>query len=326
MWYYVASGAAVLVAAALVILVTLARRRATSQPFVKGENRQELDLRSDTTLSEKPKKGPDNDFWFIVPEEALVDKAEQLKKSVLEISGMARKIISDTNAFSSQIGDHKRNLIKLRTLTEIHELEKRVIDALSNVQETNSQITKKLSASAKKIYEQEKLVDQLRVKSVTDSLTNLYNRAGFEGKIREELERFRRYNSLFTLIMADIDWFKRINDTYGHSTGDNVLQIIGKLILTNIRTIDFAARYGGEEFAVILPETKLEEGYNIADRIRRSTEKTNFKHGEKRMNITLSFGVAMCDKEDTYQSLIDKADSALYKAKDGGRNQVILGE
>jgi len=336
LWIIIAGGAAVLVGGAIAVIVAGSRKRG-AKPHSLQTSLQDRDRevqppseketgKPDSADGVAPPSSPAEEFRIVVPEEILVDKAEKLKESVRELTGLAQNLISETETFNSRIGDHKIQIAKMKTLTEIKELEKRFMSELTTMQETNKGVTEKLHSSAKKITEQEKLLDQLRVKSITDGLTNLYNRAAFDSKLREEMDRFSRYKRPCTLIIADIDHFKNINDTYGHTTGDRVLQILSKIIKSTIRNIDFAARYGGEEFAVILPETNLDEGLIAAERIRKAVESTNFKRGEKRIKLTISLGVAFYQETDTFQGWIERADSALYRAKEGGRNQVRQGE
>lgn len=162
----------------------------------------------------------------------------------------------------------------------------------------------------------------LEIKANTDSLTGLYNHKYSFNRIGEEIERHRRYGSkTFSIIMFDIDHFKKINDTYGHLKGDDILISCAGLIVNNLRNIDISGRYGGEEFVVILPETELESCFIVADRIRTAIYKTNFKIPEK---VTISGGVAEYNGNSTVEELIKEADGKLYRAKKNGRNQVVL--
>lgn len=162
----------------------------------------------------------------------------------------------------------------------------------------------------------------LEIKANTDSLTGLYNHKFIFNRIGEEIERHRRYGSNnFSIIMFDIDHFKKINDIHGHLKGDDVLISCAGLIVNNLRTIDISGRYGGEEFVVILPETELESCFIVADRIRTAISKYNFKLPG---NITISGGVAEYNGSHTVEELIKEADDKLYRAKKNGRNQVVL--
>ena len=155
-----------------------------------------------------------------------------------------------------------------------------------------------------------------------DSLTGLNNRRHFDEIMEKENERAGRYHHPTSLIMLDLDYFKKVNDTFGHQTGDLVLQSLGKILLEVVRQSDTPCRYGGEEFTVILPETRLCEAKNIAERIRQRIEQQNIvTHNNIHLRITASFGIASTEENRTVD-LIAAADQALYQAKENGRNRV----
>ncbi len=157
----------------------------------------------------------------------------------------------------------------------------------------------------------------------TDGLTGLNNHMSFQERLAEEIERARRYGSRVSLLMIDIDHFKDFNDTFGHVSGDEVLKKIGRILMDNIRAIDFASRYGGEEFTVILPEVSLDGAVIVAERIREAVEKNPVRINGKEAVVTLSIGVATFpDDALSREDLIDRADKALYLAKRTGRNKV----
>lgn len=161
--------------------------------------------------------------------------------------------------------------------------------------------------------------------SVMDGLTNVYNRRYLEQRLSEEVAYSRRYGKPLTVGLLDIDFFKRLNDTYGHQAGDFVLKRVSALLSSALREYDVVARYGGEEFAIILPTTPKGKGASIAERLRCSVGETEFLFKDKSIQTTLSCGVA-CFPEDgeTAEALVAAADRALYAAKARGRNQVHL--
>lgn len=170
------------------------------------------------------------------------------------------------------------------------------------------------------------LQNKLAMLATTDGLTGLYNHRTFQTRLSEELLRAERYNKSIILLLLDIDHFKRFNDTYGHQTGDEVLKTIAKIIKGNTRKVDFPARYGGEEFAVILPESDCDHAMIVAERIRASVMDYPFYLNDgSRIQITVSIGIS-CFPKDAIQKedLIKKADTALYHAKNRGRNRVSL--
>jgi diguanylate cyclase (GGDEF)-like protein len=165
--------------------------------------------------------------------------------------------------------------------------------------------------------------------SSRDALTGLYNRWFVLEKIDSEMNRALRHGSPMSLLMLDIDHFKRVNDTWGHGAGDQVLQAIGKLLRDSCRVYDVPGRYGGEEFCIVLPETKPGNTSVVAERIRSRMEATQLQCGETSINVTASIGIAGMDASESNEllspaALIERADRALYSAKNRGRNRVEL--
>ncbi len=162
----------------------------------------------------------------------------------------------------------------------------------------------------------------LEVLSIRDELTVLYNRRYVLKRLDEEIERAKRYNRVFTCIMIDIDYFKKINDTYGHSIGDIVLRYMGEVLRKNLRTVDIASRYGGEEFLLILPETDLTGAKVVAEKLRHIVSNTEPPEGlPENFRFTISLGIAIYPYDaESRERLINAADEALYTAKGAGRN------
>lgn len=158
----------------------------------------------------------------------------------------------------------------------------------------------------------------------TDPLTRLCNRRHLNEKLEVELNRCFRGSNPLSLIMTDIDHFKRVNDQYGHQVGDEVLTNVADLLQEQLRTYDLAARYGGEEFCLVLPETDLDAACEVAERIRQRAEQMSFPAPMEGYTLTMSFGVAAYDgtTEGSIDEIIRFADDALYEAKNAGRNQV----
>ena len=161
----------------------------------------------------------------------------------------------------------------------------------------------------------------------TDFLTGLKTRGYFEQQLELEIARSERNRQSFALLMVDIDWFKPLNDRYGHHAGDQVLRDVAALLMKDMRDLDTVARYGGEEFVIILPETTESEAQFVAQRLRRAVEQSRFFAGSPRAveRLTVSLGVAMFGADGHFrQQLIENADAALYAAKNQGRNRVVL--
>jgi diguanylate cyclase (GGDEF)-like protein len=167
----------------------------------------------------------------------------------------------------------------------------------------------------------EAFIGKIAELSSSDGLTKLYNRSYLLTKIKEELKRYKRYKTTFSLMILDIDDFKKINDKYGHQKGDDILKKLGTILNNSRRDLDICARYGGEEFAIVLPHTDSNEAGMISERLRKKIE-DYFKNENK---ITISIGVSNCPVSSiSLEELIKKADEALYESKRSGKNKTTL--
>jgi diguanylate cyclase (GGDEF)-like protein len=165
----------------------------------------------------------------------------------------------------------------------------------------------------------------LREMASRDFLTSLLNRREAYRRIQEEKARAKRTGAPVSFILLDIDHFKRLNDTYGHNAGDMVLKGLAVKLMEALRDYDIACRYGGEEFLVVSPETDLEQAYKLAERLRMTIAATAFSAEAQDISITVSIGVAQLQDDDSIETVISRADAALYQAKNRGRNRVMAG-
>lgn len=168
-------------------------------------------------------------------------------------------------------------------------------------------------------------MDAEHLKALTDPLTSLPNRAGYDEQIQSEFERWKRYQQQFSIVVCDLDHFKRINDSFGHLAGDKVLRLIANILSRQSRATDFVARYGGEEFVILMPSTGAHEAKKAVEKIRQSIENSPFNFHGKPVQITMSFGVAEITLDESLDALFERADRALYRAKGDGRNRIELG-
>lgn len=170
--------------------------------------------------------------------------------------------------------------------------------------------------------------EALRKEATHDHLTGVWNRAGILDILQRECARMTRTKGRIAVIMADIDHFKSVNDTYGHFAGDDVLREVCRRMQAAVRSYDSIGRYGGEEFVIVLPDSEVLSGTEQAERLRKGVSAKPVETGEIEIPVTLSLGVAVLgpNQTDGYQSLLRVADAALYRAKESGRNRTCLGE
>ncbi len=159
--------------------------------------------------------------------------------------------------------------------------------------------------------------------STVDELTKLHNRRYFIEALDGEFERAIRYDAEIALVVLDLDYFKKVNDTYGHPTGDRVLTVVGKILNDHVRRSDIACRYGGEEFAVILPNLSEENVFPAYERFRELVSKQLFEYESAQIRITVSIGIAFSNDAESANELLAHADQALYQAKETGRNRIV---
>ncbi|MBI9099352.1 MAG: diguanylate cyclase [Spirochaetaceae bacterium] len=200
-----------------------------------------------------------------------------------------------------------------------------VYASISPIFNKKGQIIRYLGIQEDISYRKE-LIRQLEEKSSTDSLSGLINRRTFFEKMDIEVERSRRRGYVFVLMMIDVDFFKKVNDTYGHQIGDKVLINLSDNLRASLRSADICARIGGEEFIIVLPETRLDHGVKSAERLRKYIEEHPFAVDEKVISYTVSIGVTLWNKDEKLESTINRADEYLYRAKKEGRNRIVSEE
>ncbi len=211
------------------------------------------------------------------------------------------------------------SLGELRAKTRRIEREKRI---LTKLKETNEQLEVAVERANHMAMEAEVAKQELLAQSRTDLLTGVFNRRAILSQIEIELSRAQRENKKVSFSLLDIDHFKKINDTYGHMAGDDVLREVVRRISKAIRKYDSLGRFGGEEFLVVIPGAKKSDAYTIGERIRSAIGETDFSINGSKIRVTASLGVVTGDGNANIDDLIAMADKAMYQAKDNGRNRV----
>ncbi len=186
-----------------------------------------------------------------------------------------------------------------------------------------TQLTQRIKTIEQESNELRQSATLSRDRALKDALTGIWNRQALDEVMEKEYTRWLRYQNPLSIIVWDIDYFKRVNDSYGHAAGDKVLKTIAQIFKQATRDADFIARFGGEEFMGIFPETRLEEALSLANKIREKVANSKFHYENKPVPITASAGLAMFRPNDSIDAVFKRADKALYRAKDSGRNRCL---
>ncbi|MFT6030549.1 MAG: diguanylate cyclase [Oleiphilaceae bacterium] len=227
------------------------------------------------------------------------------------------------NGYSESLEMLTHQVTSIAQLSDLETLISKLVSEAHTRNKENEAFRFKIKEMSKEVEDLDKRLKRVAIDANTDALTGIYNRRAFNQKLSEELADKKKNLSI---IMIDIDHFKRLNDTYGHLTGDKVLKFVASLIGKNIRGQDYLARFGGEEFVIILPDTPLEKALCVANNIRSYLSKQKLydsSNDEQLGCLTLSMGVSFRTATDNTEKLIGRADKCLYLAKSQGRNKAI---
>jgi diguanylate cyclase len=228
---------------------------------------------------------------------------------------------------------------RLKTAVEaqVHNIQSALKNSLPEKDDNQASLSSQLTSLVERVQRMEKQdadireqLEQEKIRAVTDKLTGLPNREAYSERVHDEMLRWQRYQHPLSLAVLDIDFFKKVNDQYGHQMGDKVLKAVSSSVANRLREVDFIARFGGEEFVLLLPETSAEDALHMLNRTRERLAKTQMKSKnsdgeETKFTVTFSIGIAQFTEGDTSEEVFERADKALYEAKEKGRNQCIIG-
>ena len=243
-----------------------------------------------------------------------------------QVMAMIGAAAGNASSYTESLADVTQKLGVAADEPAVRAIVESLVQATKEMEKNNQALEERLSASKQEITELQQNLETVRSESLTDPLTSLANRKYFDDALAKAMADARAKGEPLSLMMTDIDHFKKFNDSYGHLTGDQVLRLVAVSAKQNVKGQDIAARYGGEEFAIVLPNTVLRSAITVADHIRRAVmtkELMKRSTGEHLGRVTISIGVAALQAGDTAQSLIERADTCLYAAKRNGRNRVI---
>ena len=277
-------------------------------------------------MSNSPSMNSTPDFNLFEDEERVLAQAGVLAEHFVARSGdLAARFEELVSAYRESISE-KQRLVRLgdRHQEQLRRIGAELKEKNRILEEQSRHLLVLNTELAHEIEARKTLELELRVLATTDPLTGLYNRRRFLELGDYEIQRWQRTLRGLALLVLDLDHFKRVNDQHGHAAGDEVLRRFAMVCKNNLRAMDSMGRIGGEEFAILLPETNLEEGAGIAEKVRRVLADSPMS-GPEPISITVSIGVVVAAGQETFAQLLARGDACLYAAKGQGRNRVVAG-
>ena len=290
-------------------VTSLQKRNNDLQGFIEKVNKQLVGIKSFVKLTQESR-------------EESINRSAGLKDSVDSSVGEIQNKVSsadDIDVLKEGISIH---LEKIREEVEENDLVEKEKEKMSA--ESYANITDELSNTQEELAEIKEQLEETKSQLLHDSLTGLYNRLAYEDRVEVEFSRSRRIKSPLCLAMWDIDYFKKVNDNYGHDVGDRVLKAFSDVIMKRIRKTDMFARIGGEEFVLLMPDTSSDVALTLNNELRETFMKCKFSYENTTFSATSSVGIADFTENDTPESVLKKADLALYESKDTGRNRCTI--
>ena len=256
-----------------------------------------------------------------------------ISKLLTKISLMLKDITYHVSETDGDLSGHGKNLGDLaEQIGDVHDYNdiKKIVDQMivetKALVKSGKRLQTRMKISSEDLKQLHQELEKSQQEAQTDALTSLINRRGLEKRLELERIRAKQNDSPFSIIMVDIDHFKKVNDTFGHLVGDSILRSLARMIKDHLRRNDIAARYGGEEFLILLPVTEIEGAKAVGQKIRKalSTKEWKLKENGKSIGrITVSMGISLYKFNEPEESLIKRADDALYLAKNNGRDQIV---
>lgn len=260
-----------------------------------------------------------------VHDNAILKVNGQVQNSITDLTNALGSAKLATSEYGESLDDLTGKLPKDMSIKELSILVSGMLNDTKKMAQKNQALEAQLDNSSKRVMELKEYLESAKKEATTDGLTDISNRRAFDKQIAADIEEADIGKTPLVLLMIDIDFFKKFNDTYGHPIGDQVLRLVARTLIGNIKGRDTVARYGGEEFAILLPSTPIKAGCNVAEMLRRGVENKELIDRSRDKNlgaITISIGVTEYLGGEDPASFIERADDALFEAKKAGRNCV----
>lgn len=257
---------------------------------------------------------------------AVLDVAQRVEHEISDVLEQVTRSGDSTRVYGKQLNGASAELSRSEpNATVLQTLVKTLLTSTKKVEAENKALESRLNQSSTEIANLHRSMETIRMEAFTDPLTGVGNRKCFDTSIEKFIEEAEGEGHELCIAFADIDHFKKFNDTWGHQTGDQVLRLVAAAMDANIKGQDLLTRYGGEEFAILLPRTSLDNASLLADRIRRTVESRRLRKrstNEDLGAITISMGVAQYHHGESHDAFVERADQCLYEAKRSGRNRI----
>jgi diguanylate cyclase (GGDEF)-like protein len=265
----------------------------------------------------------------------VIEKTSDISKLVLLMEDYLNEAISSNGSGSQNVLNIKEKIeainIQENGLEALSKLQNELVNAASSIEKEMNSVTNKLQTGRTKVQELEEKVKTLedeltrtKTENMKDHLTGLLTRRAFSDEVKRIESAYERIKTQYAVIFFDLDFFKKLNDTYGHECGDVVLSTFGKILNKSVRDHDIVGRYGGEEFVAIIHFNLNRELLQFLKRIKTIVSDNRFLYKDKKIKVTFSAGVAIRNNYETYENTLQKADMLLYQAKENGRNKIVL--
>ena len=265
---------------------------------------------------------------YIYGRQRSKDERTATMNVLLVVLAKTEELTNDVDSRNAELENVGRSVEKLKVTGKMADVQQALLSQIATVIQSNKTLADDLICANYSLEEQAQELDRTRRLARTDTLSGVANRMSFDETLSFWLSSSNRQTTNFTLVLADVDRFKWINDTHGHVAGDCVITHIGRVLRERVRSSDYAARIGGDEFAFLLAQDNSEMTAEIAERIRASVSARNFKVGLKneRVALTISMGVTISREGDSPNTMLERADRALYRSKQAGRNCLRWGQ